>query len=308
MNPFDMEGQVNGARAPGNLTVHHIARVTRVVSDITRASRFYCDALGFRVASEGPLDERTKAAFGLESVSAHEVVLRLGQQEIALVVFRHAGLAYPNRSHSDDLWFQHLAIVVSDMDRAYAHLCAFHHWQPISLGGPQLLPTASGGVRAFKFRDLDGHPLELLRLPSNQLDLALEDAADVSPFLGIDHSAISVSSTRHSLGFYETLGFSATHVSSNQGAAQSRLDGLRDASVRVTRLDPEPSNGVGLELLAYRPPGRAGTLTRVNDRVTDWMTLGMSHPADNLPRSVQDPDHHRLLLVYQGPDEMGTPP
>ena len=61
--------------------------------------------------------------------------MRLGREEIALVRFAVPGRQpYPTGSRSDDLWFQHLAIVVADMDAAYAHLSAHPGWQPISEG------------------------------------------------------------------------------------------------------------------------------------------------------------------------------
>ena len=94
--------------------------------------------------------------------------MRLGDQEIALVRFSARGRPYPPGSRSDDLWFQHLAIVVSNMDAAYAHLSSHPGWRPVSEGGPQLLPPMNGAVRAFKFRDPDGHPLELIWFPPDQ--------------------------------------------------------------------------------------------------------------------------------------------
>ena len=55
-------------------------------------------------------------------------------------------------SRSNDLWFQHLAIVVSDIDRAYA-IALRAGASPIS-AGPQLLPAwnpNAGGIRAVLF-------------------------------------------------------------------------------------------------------------------------------------------------------------
>jgi hypothetical protein len=78
------------------------------------------------------------------------------------------GKLIPIDSRSNDLWFQHfaIAIAVSDMDRAYAHLRSFPI-KPISME-PQTIPPdnkASAGVRAFKFKDPDGHNLELIWFP-----------------------------------------------------------------------------------------------------------------------------------------------
>ena len=203
-----------------------VLRVSRVVSDLGRAEAFYRDGLGFRSVERGRSD---KAALGLADAAAEEVVMRLGTQDIALVRFAASGRPYPANSRSDDLWFQHLAIVVDDIDAAYARLCAHAGWGPISEAGPQLLPPSNGAVRAFKFRDPDGHPLELIWFPPGQGRAVWHENDAAEPFLGIDHSALSVASTRRSLRFYRALGLRVSDRSLNRRPAQARLDGLPDA-------------------------------------------------------------------------------
>ena len=71
----------------------------------------------------------------------------------------------PGDSRSNDLWSQHLAIVVSDIDRAYAAVMRGGA-VPIS-AGPQGLPAwnpKAGGIRAVYFGDPDGRPPARLRL------------------------------------------------------------------------------------------------------------------------------------------------
>ena len=90
-----------------------------------------------------------------------------GSEKIELI--QRAGRPIPADSRSNDLWFQHLAIVVSDIDKAYA---AVRHAgaMPISRQ-PQLLPAWNpnvGGIRAVYFRDPDGHPLELIQFPPDK--------------------------------------------------------------------------------------------------------------------------------------------
>ena len=52
---------------------------------------------------------------------------------------------------------------------------------PITVGGPIRLPCASGGARAFKFRDEDGHPLELLEFhPEDRPRAGAENDSGVS--------------------------------------------------------------------------------------------------------------------------------
>jgi catechol 2,3-dioxygenase-like lactoylglutathione lyase family enzyme len=274
-----------------------VARISRVVSDLDRAAAFYCEALGFRVVGREQVEPVTLEALGCADNSAEQIVLGLGAEEIALAQFAIPGRPYPADSRSDDLWFQHLAIVVGDMDAAYARLSAHAGWRSISRGGPQTLPPANGGVRAFKFRDPDGHPLELIWFPAGQGRPVWHSAVADGPFLGIDHSALSVSSTARSLAFYGALGFQVADRSLNHGPAQSRLDGLPDARVHVTGLRPASATGMGLELLAYEPPGRGVGATAANDLLTDWVTLAVSPAPGGSLKALRDPDGHRLVLV-----------
>jgi catechol 2,3-dioxygenase-like lactoylglutathione lyase family enzyme len=220
------------------------------------------------------------------------------------------GRAYPENSRSNDLWFQHLAIVVSDMDAAYAHLCAHAAWHPISRGGPQTLPESDGGVRAFKFRDPDGHPLELLWLPPARARGAWQERSAglrKLPFLGIDHTALAVKSMRRSLDFYGALGMRLRDRSLNHGTAQSHLDGLPAARVRVSALRAASAAAPGIELLAYEPPGRPAPHPCVINLSTDWITLAGTAKDHFAPRAIADPDGHLLLLVDQGFGTNGSP-
>ena len=275
-----------------------VLRISRVVADLTRAEAFYGDVLGFRRVQAGPVDPATASLLGLPA--PEQVVMRLGTQEIALVACTPAGPPYPEGSQSNDLWFQHLAIVVGDMAAAFNALSAWP-LAPITEGGPQRLPPWNGGVGAFKFRDPDGHPLELLQFPARWRGGG-QDAAR-GPFLGIDHSALSIRSARHSLAFYRRLGFRVANRSFNQGPAQSRLDGLPGARVHVTSLRISGAPGPGLELLRYMPPGRPRPPGPANACLTDWVTLGMPGLAQS--RAIRDPDGHVLLLQGRGDPALG---
>ena len=104
---------------------------------------------------------------------------------------------------ASDLCFQHFAIVVADMALAYRRLCSVSGWTAISIDGPQRLPPSSGGVSAFKFRDPDGHPLELLAFPDGRWPAQWRARSNGDLALGIDHSAISVSDSARSIAFYQ---------------------------------------------------------------------------------------------------------
>jgi catechol 2,3-dioxygenase-like lactoylglutathione lyase family enzyme len=289
------------------LQAHRIVRISRVVADLDRAEAFYRDSLGFRVVARGWSDKATLAALGHGDGDALEVVMRLGAQDIALVHFSAQGRPYPLDSRSDDLWFQHLAIVVNDMDAAYAHLSSHTGWRPISEGGPQTLPPSNGSVWAFKFRDPDGHPLELIWFPPGQGRPVWHGDASHGPFLGIDHCALSIASTPRSLRFYRGLGLRVSARSLNHGPAQIRLDAVADVRVRVTGLRPASATGPGLELLSYQPPGRPAGMIFPNDVAADWVTLAVNLSPGASPRAVQDPDGHRLVLVDQGASAVGLP-
>jgi catechol 2,3-dioxygenase-like lactoylglutathione lyase family enzyme len=136
------------------------------------------------------------------------------------------------------------------MARAYAHLSNISGWTPISTSGPQALPAASGGVAAFKFRDPEGHPLELIAFSPGAIP-PLWQTTSQDVCLGIDHSAVSVSSTASSLDFYESLGLHRGGGSLNAGPEQAMLDGVADPVVEVTALMPAQTTP-HIELLGYR--------------------------------------------------------
>ena len=279
-----------------------IRRISRVVADLDRSEAFYRDGLGFVCTSRADGDPAFAALLGLSATSMQESVMHLGSQEIALVWFDPPGAPYPAASHSDDLWFQHLAIVVSDMAAAHRMLSTQVPLS-ISTNGPETLPARNGGVSAFKFRDPDGHPLELLYFPPGQgRDLWRSLAA--SPFLGIDHTALAASATARSVRFYRRLGFAVSARSLNNGPAQARLDGIPGADLRVTGLRPSHGEGPGIELLAYRPPGRRAPPTLANDAVTDWVTIEVPS-LRHAPRVLRDPDGHLMVLV---PGPIQPPP
>ena len=147
---------------PGTL----IDRVTLVVPDLYRAEDDYVRTLGCCVEQRGDIDPSLVRVLCIRQARGRRSVLRLGRERIELLEFMDsAGRPYPPGSTSTDLWFQHMAIVVNDMRHAYQLVMANRRFRPISRNGPVRLPDSSGGVTAFKFRDHDGHPLELLAFP-----------------------------------------------------------------------------------------------------------------------------------------------
>jgi len=261
---------------------------------------FYQHALGFRLLRverrSGPEFERLMGVEG----GAAAISLGLGDQVVELMQFDQPGRSYPDDAVASDLCFQHFAIVVADIQRAYQNLVAVRGWTAISTDGPQQLPASSGGVTAFKFRDPDGHPLELLAFPHGRMPAFWQTRCTGDLFLGIDHSAISVADGAASIAFYQALGLRATARSLNTGLAQERLDAVGAARVEVTALQPEQATP-HLELLCYRSISRDATRIVANDDVAATRLVFEGHqpfPGSNIaPQSLVDPDGHRLLIV-----------
>jgi len=129
------------------------------VSDLDRSVEFYSKALQFRKVSEVEFDgdayEHLSGVFGMRARIAR---MTLGGESIELTEYvAPRGLPMPVDSRSNDRWFQHVAIIVSDMDRAYARRQAVGvvHVSPSPQRLPDWNPNA-GGIRAFYFKDPDG--------------------------------------------------------------------------------------------------------------------------------------------------------
>lgn len=273
-------------------------------------------------------EHRGGAAFArltdVEGAQARAFPFRLGKETIELLAFTPRGAPYPADIGCDDLRFQHIAIVVDDMETAYSRLRACGGWTAITRSAPQRLPARSGAVTAFKFRDPEGHPLELLAFPPHKAPRRWREASPRhGPCLGIDHSAIVVSRTSHSVAFYQqVLGFSIIGGSLNRGPEQEQLDAIPGAVVEVTALDPGAESAPHLELLCYRSPGLPGAraalpsndiaATRLTLDVDDlpalerglaaarvqFISTGTAMLRDDRPAlSIRDPDGHALLLV-----------
>jgi catechol 2,3-dioxygenase-like lactoylglutathione lyase family enzyme len=307
-----------------------IRGIALTVSDLDRSVAFYERALGFRKVSEGvvtgPALDEVSGTYG---VRMRRATLTLGDETIELDQYlAPAGAPLPVDSRAQDLWFQHFAIVVRDMDAAYAQL-AREPFQAIS-SEPQTLPesnVAAAGIRAYKFKDPDGHPLELLYFPPGKGNPKWQRPG-TALFLGIDHSAITVADTGRSIAFWtELIGLSVAGGSLNSGPTQEHLDGAFGAVVRVTGLRPPHPGGPGLEFLQYLTPsggrpapaglgvsdiahahvvvevddldGMVAELTRRNARFVSPHPVRVGSAPFTLAVMVKDPDDHAVLLVQR---------
>ncbi|MGH7845833.1 MAG: VOC family protein [Candidatus Binatia bacterium] len=266
-------------RLAGGQVVKSVEAVGMTVSDMERSVEFFSKVLSFEKVSDvevwGAEYERLQGLFGLRMRVAR---MKLGEEFIELTEYlAPKGRPIPVDSRSNDHWFQHIAIVVSDMDRAYQHLRA-HKAQHASTG-PQRIPDwnkAAAGIRAFYFRDPDGHNLEVIYFPPGKGESRWQRKDRL--FLGIDHTAIVVSDTERSLKFYrDVLGMKLAGESENYGIEQERLNNVFGARLRISGLKAQ--SGPGVEFLDYLAPsdGRpAPSDTRAND-LWHWQTgMGVS--------------------------------
>jgi catechol 2,3-dioxygenase-like lactoylglutathione lyase family enzyme len=274
-----------------------LLRISRMVSNLDQATAFYRDALDFSVTERAMFSgDAWGALTGVAGVRGTSVTMRLGEQALELVAIEPRGDPYPPHSNLADLWFQHIAIVVSDIDAAYSRLCEYS-FNPISEGGPRRLPPGSGLVVAYKFRDPDGHPLELIQFPSGTGDAAWQQKGIV--LLGIDHSAIDVADIGQSIDFYtRILGFSVSSRAINSGPAQKRLDALQEDVVDVIALQPAIAGPPHVELLGYRRPTGHPIPpdAKANDVFADRLVLQV----DDLARLVDALRAERAAFVSPG--------
>ena len=226
------------------------------VGDIDRAVDFYSKVLTFEKVSDtevaGETYEHLQGVFGLRM---RVVRMRLGDEYIELAEY----LAPKGRpiaaedAHSNDRSFQHIAIIVSDMDKAYRWLR--QNKVEHASTGPQRLPDwnqNAAGIWAFYFKDPDGHPLEILQFPPDK-GLDKWHRPSDKMFLGIDHTAIVVGDTNSSLKFYrDVLGMRVAGESENYGTEQEHLNNVFGARLHITSL--RAASGPGIELLEYLAP------------------------------------------------------
>jgi catechol 2,3-dioxygenase-like lactoylglutathione lyase family enzyme len=232
--------------------VQKLSRIILICREAERLAEFYMRAFGFTCIEDSPKSDPVFAELiGLANGQARLTTLRLGNQVIALAETQPQGCSYPRDVPGWDPRFQHFAIVVSDMTAAYANLQGLHNWTALSIDGPQILPPSSGGVTAFKFRDPEGHPLEMLAFERGARAAYWAIRSD-NLCLGIDHSAISVTDIDRSVAFYSRLGLARKASSLNVGPEQEKLDNLFEAVVEVTALAPPIQAVPHVELLCYR--------------------------------------------------------
>lgn len=271
------------------------AQITKVdaigitVKEMDRSVKFYTEVLGFKKVSDSEMTgepyEKLTGVFGLH---IRTVRLQLGDEFIELTDYlTTGGRSIPEDQRSNDLFFQHIAIVVSDMDKAYQQVKKYN--VEFVSTAPQTLPKsipAAKGIKAFYFHDPDNHNLELIYFPRGKgQDKWHPDSYRETGkvFLGIDHTAIGVSSTENSHQFYANLlGIERKGDSWNKGPEQEHLNNVEGASLHITGY--RAAAGPGIEFLQYITPGPGKKYpedTRADD-IWFWHTKLVTDDAEAL--------------------------
>jgi len=309
--------------------VWSVESMALTVSDMDQAIAFYSEVLDFEKVSDrevaGGDYERLQ---GVSDLKLRVVRMALGDEVIDLMEFiSPKGRSAPRDAKSNDRWFQHIAIIVSDMDQAYARLKSHgvEHVSPEPQTLPDWNPNAAG-IKAFYFKDPDGHPLEILEFPEGKGASKWHEETD-KLFLGIDHTAIVVWDTAESLSFYrDLLGFQVAGESTNYGAEQEKLNNVPRAKLHISSL--KVRSGPAIEFLEYLYP-RDGNpypqdaksndsihwqttlvvddLGPLADRLRERGTVFVSSDIVTMPKEsnfqnalmVRDPDGHVMKLVEE---------
>jgi catechol 2,3-dioxygenase-like lactoylglutathione lyase family enzyme len=277
--------------------VREVGAIGLTVGDLDRQVEFYTRVLPFEKVSESKsAPGATDGLLGLIGTQLRSAELKIGDERITLTEhLTNKGRPVPSDSRSFDHWFQHIAIVVSDMDKAYEHLrrTKLKHVST----APQTLPAwnqDAGGIKAFYFRDPEDHVLEIIWFPPGKGDPKWQPpsrgfGASRPLFLGIDHTAIVVSDTDRSLMFYtNVLGLRVVGGAENHGTEQEHLNQVFGARLRITALRAE--RGPGIEFLEYiTPPG--GRPLPNDAKASDfvfWHTRLVADGLDNLAVKLRE--------------------
>lgn len=277
--------------------VSEVGPVCITVDKLETSLPFYTNVLQFEHKGTeefmGEAHENLLGKFGIRYKVAH---LQLGDERVDLIDYLTAGgRSIPEAGHSNDLSFQHIAIVVSDMEKAFERLNA-HGVEYISTA-PQTIPLsnpAAAGIKAFYFLDVDGHSLELIYFPAGKGNPKWQQSKG-KLFLGVDHTAIGIENTGSGLVFWrDLLGLEKKGESHNLGTEQAHLNNVHNAELRITGLGA--AKGPGVEFLQYLQPGPGKPYpsdTQCDD-LWNWMIVVRCTQIDKLYENLKNSGYIRL--------------
>src|SRR6266480_472927 len=267
-----------------------VESIGMTVSDMDRSVEFYSALTFQKVSDVEVLGEEFEHLQGVFGARMRIVRMQLGNEYVDLTQYlAPPGRPIPADSRSNDLWFQHIAIVVRDMDQAFDKLRALKV-QFVSTG-PQTLPQsikAAAGIKAFYFRDPDQHNLEIIYFPPGKGDPRWQEKTD-NLFLGIDHTAVGIASTEASLKFYhDLLGLRKAGESENFGTEQEHLNQVFGGHLHITGM--RAASGPGIEFLEYLTPrdGRPRPADIHANDIVHWQTVVATDDVDLLAKKLAD--------------------
>lgn len=291
-NPPNLNSIVSKNQTTSYLSnVQEVDSVGITVEDLDKAIAFYSEVLSFQKISDtevwGSEYEHLQGLFGIRM---RVVMMQLGEEILELTEYlTPKGRPIPVNFRSNDLAFQHIAIVISDMDKAYQHLRK-HRVQHVSTA-PQRLPqylTAAAGIEAFYFRDPDGHNLEIIHFPVGKGNPKWQNPTD-KLFLGIDHTAIAIANTSASLKFYQDLlRLQLKGESKNYGTEQEHLNNVFGARLHINSL--KAPTEIGIEFLEYLTP-RDGKPFPLDEKASDiihWQTSMVVEDAETVAQHLEN--------------------
>src|SRR5262245_12599038 len=186
--------------------VERVKTIGFTVTDVERETNFFTNVLQFeKIADFRVVGTEYDALTGVFNSNMRIVQLKLGEQilELTQYVSPPTGRNIPVWSQSNDAWFQHMAIVVGDMDAAYKIL-QDNNVRQISSHPITIPPSNAGaaGIKAIKFHDPERHPLELIYFPAGKGNPSWRNPSN-KLFRGVDHTAMTVPSTDKGVTFYQ---------------------------------------------------------------------------------------------------------
>jgi len=239
------------------------------VENMERSVEFYTKVLTFQKVADYFVSGKTyDKLYNLDGTRIRVVRLKLGLESLNLMQFeKPKGRPIPKDVLSNDQLFQSIAIVVSDINKAYGTLLKN---KVVSVSPePQKLPDWNpkvSGVQAFYFKDPDGHSLAIIEYPPGKGNPRWKQTHSLL-FLGIDHTAITIKNMAKSLEFYhQLLGLKVTAENLHYGPEQESLSQVKDAKLYVTALHAD--QGPGIELHDYISPDSKRDMpahTKAND-------------------------------------------
>jgi catechol 2,3-dioxygenase-like lactoylglutathione lyase family enzyme len=284
--------------------IQSVEKVTITVSDADKVKSFYVDAFGAKeikttVYKNNELGQLFN--IGDATTQVKTVLLQIGDEYVELQSFKGKNIrlsSIPEDSKSNDLWFQHIAIVVPNMQRAFE---AIHQKMAVYVStAPQTLPAylpAAAGISAFYFRDPDGHNLEVINFPKGKGNPKWQ-ADTTLTFAGIDHTAIGVSNTDAQYRFYkDILGMNIGGHSENYGTEQEHLNQVFGARLWITGM--QAPKGFGIEFLQYlAPPG--GRKYPANSHIYDLWHWHTTVKVNNIEEVFKKCREAKLTLISKG--------